>query len=125
MQKPRSAAEKADLVEEYMALRHGLKLSWLKVQAIPYSTMGKWRAAYLFGDLERGLVPRDTTGMSLESTRVKQLQKRLAQEQAERQAEQERHRAEITRLEQVNETLGKAIGLLHDRAAKQEPTDAD
>ena len=124
-----SAEEKALLVAEYMMVQHGKKTAWRVERGIGSTTMSNWRRAYLFGDLEQRLVPRDTSSMSVsDGARLRQLELRLATEQEARAAEQERHAAErrlhaaeIERLNKVNDALGKAIGLLHDREGGQGP----
>lgn len=119
-----SAGEKAQLVAEYMLVKHGSKAAWLEMVGVSSHQMGRWRAAYWYGDLDRGLVPRDTSGMKVEdSAQFKKLQAELARERALREAEQERHDEQVARLEAVNDALGKAIGLLHERGARQEPMD--
>lgn len=110
---------------------HGSKTGWAAEQGVSVGTLATWRKAYVFGDLAEGLVPRDTSGMEpFTSARMAQLEKQLAEhkkqlvaEKAARLADEHRHQAEVARLEAVSDALGKAIGLLHDRAAEQEPTD--
>lgn len=119
-----TAEEKVALVEEYSTLGYGLKGPWLALKGLTSWQMSDWRKGYLFGDLHHGLIPRDTAGMSVEDgARFKELEAELYQERAARQAEQAHHQQEIERLERINQTLGKAIGLLQDRAASKEPTD--
>ena len=121
----RSGPEKAELVAEYLILQHGTKLAWLAEKGIDSSSISRWRKEFLFGDLDRQLLPRDTSQMDVAGgARLKQLEIQLAAEKAAREAEQREHAAEVDRLNQVNDALGKAIGLLHDRSAEQqEPTD--
>lgn len=116
--------EKVALVEGYLGVPHGLKGVWLAERGISRCVMQAWRRAYLFGDLERGLVPRDTAGMDPSDSRaVRRLEAQLAAERQARAREKAAHEAEVARLEAMNAALGKAIGLLHDLSAKQEPTD--
>lgn len=49
------------MVAEYLVLPHGTKLPWLAERGISPSMMSEWRRAYLFGDLDRALVPRKTS----------------------------------------------------------------
>ena len=120
----RSGAEKAALVAEYLGVQHGQKMIWLKERGIAHNTMGEWRKGYFYGDLERELIPRDTSGMTVsEGARIRQLELLLAQEKAARESDRARHETEVERLNQVTDALGKAIGLLHDHAGVQEPTD--
>ena len=125
-----SAEEKAVLVAEYLSIQHGQKGSWRAEHGIGHTTMSKWRKAYFFGDLEQSLIPRDTSSMSVsDGARLKQLELQLAAEKRARAAESERHAdeqrrhaTELDRLNKVNDALGKAIGLLHDREGGPEPT---
>jgi transposase-like protein len=131
MRRVYSAEEKAVLVAEYLAVQHGCKEAWRAERGIGHTTMSNWRKAYFFGDLERSLVPRDTSSMSVsDGARLKQLELQLAAEKQARAAELQRHgdelrrhAAEVERLNKVNDALGKAIGLLHDREGGPEPTD--
>ena len=119
-----TVAEKVALVEEYPMLRYGQKTVWLKAKGIAQPTITRWRRGYLYGDLEQDLIPRNTEGMSVEDgAKFQELELALARERSARLEEQAIHRAEVERLEAINQTLGKAIGLLHDHAAKREPTD--
>lgn len=118
-----TAAEKAEMVASYLIVKHGNKSAWLAERNLCSETMARWRRAYLFGDLDRGLIPRDTSQMSVsDGARLRQLELQLAAERQTREEEQARHRVEVERLQRMNEALGKAIGLLHDHAAQQEPT---
>lgn len=120
-----AAAERAELVAEYLLIKHGQKGPWLAERGINPRAMASWRTAFFFGDLERELVPRDTSLMSpSDGVRMKQLEAVLRQEREARAADQARHAKEVDRLSQANEALGKAIGLLHDHVVKREPTDA-
>ncbi|WP_235498808.1 hypothetical protein [Knoellia sp. Soil729] len=56
-----------------------------------------------------------------DAARVRQLELALQAEHTARLAEGEQLQAELERMRQVNDALGKAIGLLHDRAVRQEP----
>ena len=86
--------------------------------------MDRLRRGYLYGDLDRGLIPRHAVSVSVnESAEFQRLEMLLAAERAARAQEQVAAREEIARLHAVNEALGKAIGLLHDRNVEREPTD--
>lgn len=122
MRRTWSSVEKASMVAEYLVLPYGGKLPWLAERGIRPSVMGRWRKAYLFGDLDRALVPRDTSTMNVsDAARVRQLELALEAERKARHEEKAALKAELERMRQVNDTLGKAIGLLHDRAVRQEP----
>ncbi len=119
-----TAGERAELVAEYLLVRHGQKGPWLAQRGIDSRMMASWRTAFFFGDLERELVPRDTSSMSpLDGVRMRQMEALLQQEREARAADQVRHVEEVDRLSQANEALGKAIGLLHDHVVKREPMD--
>ena len=119
-----TAGEKADLVVAYRGVPHGKRMAWLAEHGINPHAMGRWRKAYYYGDLERELVPRDTAGMNQDDgARTRQLEQELAQERVDRLREQREHAAEVARLQAMNEALGKAIGLLHDRSAGRGPID--
>ena len=109
-----TGAEKAEMVASYLIVKHGNKSAWLAERGISKETIARWRRAYLFGDLDRGLVPRDTSGMSVtDGARLRQLELQLTAARQAREEEQARHRVEVERLQRMNEALGKAIGLLH------------
>ncbi|MGC5627583.1 hypothetical protein ACPYO6_15105 [Georgenia sp. Z1344] len=121
----RTPQEKAEFVAEYLVVEHGQKLAWLAERGIDSRTMSRWRKAFFFGDLDAELIPRDTSLMDVAGgAKFKQLEVQLAAEKAAREADRREHAAEIERLQEVNDALGKAIGLLHDRAGEQqEPKD--
>jgi hypothetical protein len=122
MRRTWSSVEKASLVAEYLVLPYGTKLAWLAERRITHDRMRVWRLAYLYGDLDRELAPRDTSTMSVsDAARVRQLELALEAEHKARLVDSERFTAELERMQQVNDALGKAIGLLHDRAVRQEP----
>lgn len=122
MRRTWSSVEKASLVAEYLVLPYGTKLKWLAERGISPDRMRLWRLAYLYGDLDRELTPRDTSTMKVsDAARVRQLEFALEAERKARLLDSERFTAELERMQQVNEALGKAIGLLHDHAVRQEP----
>lgn len=124
MGKRLSREKRAELIEQYMALPRSQKRAWIKERGLTFSQMSNWRKAYIFGDLAEGRIPRDTMPMELEmSARLADLQRRLGREMDARLAERKAHEEEVARLQAMNDALGKAIGLLHERNAKQEPTD--
>lgn len=119
-----SAAEKASIVEKYVTVAYGSKLKWLKDQGVSYDQLKSWRRAFYFGDLERDLVPRDTAHMTVaDGARLARLERELVAERAARARERAQHEGHLARLQATNEALGKAIGLLHEWNAPQEPTD--
>jgi transposase-like protein len=107
-----TAAEIVEFVYEYQRKPHGQKACWLAGQGVTSHQLRRWRAAVFDGDLDRGLIPRDGGVMSSPTERSA-----LAREAeiARRDAELARLQARVRELEQTNEALGKAIGLLHAR----------
>jgi hypothetical protein len=114
-----TAAEIVEFVYEYQRQPHGQKASWLAGQGVTSHRLRRWRAAVFDGDIDRGLIPRDGGVMSSPTERSA-----LAREAeiAQRDAELARLQARVHELEQTNEALGKAIGLLH--AINEEEPDA-
>ena len=125
-----TASEQAAFVSEYFFLPYGAKKRFLAEKGVKYSQLRAWRATYFFGDLERGLLPRETPRMGNEDVaEFKRLRAALERERAGRAEDQRRHAEdrrrdaeEIERLQRSNEALGKAIGLLHELNGQQEPT---
>jgi len=115
-----TAVEIRERVHEYQLLRHGQKGSWLAERGISPERMRRWRNAVYEGDLDRGLVPRDGGAMTVPPGRRTALEKARAAERAAQEAEVARLTARVQELEQTNEALGKAIGLLHALSG-QEP----
>ena len=119
-----TAAEKASMVAEYLVMPHSQKARWRAEHGVKTYSLTRWKKAYSFGDPERSLVPRDTDGMSVsDGARVRLLELELEAERSAREQDTARLQDEIERLQGVNDALGKAIGLLHDRDGRPEPTD--
>ena len=72
------------------------------------------------GDLDHGLIPRDSSPVKIPPGQRAALERHHAKERAEREAEVARLNARIHELEETNGALGKAIGLLHSMS-EQEP----
>ena len=102
-----------EFVYEYHRQPHGQKRLWLASRGVPYHCLKRWRLAVFDGDLDRGLIPREGMDMTSPPARRAALAKIASAEQTE--AELARLRARVHELEQTNEALGKAIGLLHAR----------
>ena len=102
-----------EFVHEYHRLPHGQKGSWLAAQPVSYRDLKRWRAAVYSGDLDRGLVPREGSPMTIPPTQRTALEKMRAAEAAAHAAEVAKLTARVRNLEEVNGALGKAIGLLH------------
>lgn len=115
-------------VNEYLDLPHGAKGAWLAEQPFGRDTFRWWRQTYLYGDLDRGLVPRQGSGMNLRpDKKLRELEAQLARERVEHERARERLAQQTARdqerilcLEESNLALGKAIGLLQKLSA-QEP----
>lgn len=112
-------------VHAYEHVTHGQKKVWLAAHGISQWKMYRWRRVVFEGDLDRGLVPRETRGMSSSARRgeiardaAAATQKALAAKDAELARQAER----IRELEGANDALGKAIGLLHE-LNEHEPDD--
>jgi hypothetical protein len=113
-----TAVEIEEFVYEYHRQPFGQKGSWLAGRGVTSHRLRRWQAAVFDGDLDRGLIPREGSGVTIPPAKRTALAQAAAAEQA--QAELARLRARVHELEQnneglekANEALGKAIGLLH------------
>jgi len=106
-------------VREYHLLPHGTKGAWLARQEFGETQLRRWRKAFLGGDLDRGIIPRDHSGMS-HRQQLAAVEKDRGRQVAAHEAELARLHGRIRELEATNEALGKAIGLLH-ALSEQEP----
>ena len=102
-----------EFVHEYQIQPHGQKGPWLAERGVSRSRLRKWRAAVFEGDLDRGLIPREGSPMTVPPGTRTALELARAREREAHQAEVERLSARIRELEGTNDALGKAIGLLH------------
>lgn len=123
-----TAEEIREFVHEYQVQPHGTKGSWLAARGVSGDRLRRWQNAVFEGDLERGLLPREGSAVSVPARRRTALEKERARERAEHAAEVERLSARVRELEETNDALGKAIGLLHamneqEPAAPQAPSD--
>jgi hypothetical protein len=112
-----------EFVHRYQTQPHGRKGIWLQEQGVSYDRLRRWRSAVYDGDLDRGLIPRDSGGVSVPPKNRTAIERQRARERAEQEAEVSRLHARVRELEQANEALGKAIGLLH-QMSEQEPAAA-
>jgi len=115
-----TAADIVTVVHEYQLVPFGHKREWLVEQGITPKRLRRWQSAVFEGDLDRGLIPREGSGMTVLPDKRTALAKL-------RDAEREAHAAEIAKLsgrvrelEETNTALGKAIGLLH-AMSEEEP----
>jgi transposase-like protein len=108
-----TAAEIREFVHEYQVQPHGQKGSWLVAQGVSDNRMRRWREAVFEGDLDRGLIPREGSPVMIPPSKRTALEKERARERAAQAAEVTRLTARVRELEDTNDALGKAIGLLH------------
>jgi transposase-like protein len=102
-----------EFVHEYQVQRHGQKGAWLVGRGVSYDQLRRWRAAAFEGDLDRGLIPREGSPVTVPPGTRTALAMARERERAAHDAEVARLTARIRELEGTNDALGKAIGLLH------------
>jgi hypothetical protein len=102
-----------ELVHEYQLQPHGQKRAWLAARGVSYDRFRRWRSAVFEGDLDRGLIPREGSPVTVPNGRRTVLERERARERASHEAEVAGLTARIRQLEGTNDALGKAIGLLH------------
>ena len=115
-----TAEEIREFVLEYQALPQGRKGPWLVERGVRYERLRRWRDAVFEGDLDRALIPREGSPMTLPQSNRTSIARARAAERAAHDAEVAKLNARVRELEQTNEALGKAIGLLH-QMSEQEP----
>ena len=108
-----TADEVREFVHEYHVQPFGQKSVWLAAQGVSYDCLRKWRLAVFEGDLDRRLIPREGSPMTIPPAKRTALEKQRAAERAAYEAEVTALRRRIGELEGANDALGKAIGLLH------------
>jgi hypothetical protein len=118
-----TAVEIREFVHEYQLRPYGHKRSWLAAQGVSVGRLRRWQASVFEGDLDRDLIPREGSPMTVPPAKRTALEKTRAAERAAHAAEVARLSERIRELEGTNDTLGKAIGLLH-AMNEQEPDDA-
>jgi hypothetical protein len=117
-----TAAEIREFVYEYHRVAHGQKTVWLAERQISKHTLRRWCDTVFAGDLDRGLIPRDGSGMTVPSAKRTALEKARAAEHAAHAADVARLSARVRELEDTNTALGKAIGLLHAMSEEEPET---
>ena len=100
-------------VHEYQVQPHGQKGRWLAASGVPLSRLRRWRVAVFEGDLDRGLIPREGSPMTVSPGARNAVELARAREREAHEAEVARLNERIRELEGTNDALGKAIGLLH------------
>jgi hypothetical protein len=118
-----TAVEIREFVHEYHVQPYGQKASWLAAQGVSYDRLRRWRTTVFEGDLDRHLIPREGSAMTVPPAKRTALERKRAAERAAHAAEVAKLSERIRELEGTNDTLGKAIGLLH-AMNEQEPDDA-
>jgi hypothetical protein len=109
-----------EFVHEYEIQPYGQKAIWLVAQRVSYDRLRRWRSAVFDGDLDRGLIPREGSRMTVPPQKRTALERQRASERAAHEAEVARLSDRVRELEETNAALGKAIGLLHSMN-EQEP----
>ena len=117
-----TTAEIREFVHEYHGLPYGRKCAWLAERGVSRHTLTRWRDAVYEGDLDRGLIPREGSPMTVPPGKRTALEKARVAEHAAHAAEVARLSARVHELEDTNAALGKAIGLLH-AMSEEEPAD--
>ena len=117
-----NAAEIREFVHEYQGVPHGRKGPWLAERKVSRGTFRRWCDAVYAGDLERGLIPREGSHMTVPPGKRTALEKTRAAEHAAHEAEVAQLSKRVRELEDTNKALGKAIGLLH-AMSEEEPAD--
>ena len=115
-----TVVEIREFVHEYQLQPHGTKGAWLAARDVSYERLRRWRDAVFEGDLDRGLIPREGGVVTVPPEKRTGIERQRARERAAQEAEVARLTARVRELEQTNEALGKAIGLLH-QMSEQEP----
>jgi len=108
-----TAEEIREFVHEYQVQPHGHKAAWLAGRGVAYDRLRRWRDAVFEGDLDRGLISRKGSSMTIPPGKRTALEKQRARERSVHEAELVKLNARVRELEHTNEALGKAIGLLH------------
>lgn len=123
-----TSAEIREFVVNYHLQPYGQKEAWRAAQGVSVRQLRRWEATVFAGDLDRGLIPREGSGMTV--PRAKRTAFAMAQTAKKEHDEDElaRLRGRVRELEAANEALGKAIGLLHAMSANEPdaaPTSSD
>ena len=117
-----TSAEIVELVHEYHRQPYGQKGPWLVGRGLSYHRLSRWGEAVYEGDLDWGLIPRQGGAVRTPPAKRTALAKTRAAEAARHEAELAALQARVRELEQTNEALGKAIGLLHARSEEEPET---
>ncbi len=110
-----TSAEIREFVVQYHLMPHGQKGSWRAAQGVSIRQLRRWEATVFAGDLDRGLIPREATAVTVPPAKRSALAQAQTAKRERDEAELARLQARVRELEATNEALGKAIGLLHGR----------
>ena len=111
-----------DFVHDYHQVAHGKKALWLAARGVTHDVFRRWQAAVFRGDLDRALIPRESSQMKVPPAQRTALEKIRAAEHAMHAAEISKLSARVHELEETNTALGKAIGLLHAMSEEEPET---
>lgn len=117
-----TAAEVREIVHQYQLQPHGMKAVWLAERGISIKRYRRWADAVFGGDLDRSLIPREGSPMTIPPKKRTALERARAVERSDQVAEVARLNARVRELEETNAALGKAIGLLH-ALSEEEPAE--
>ena len=85
-----------EFVLEYQALPQGQKGLWLSARGVAYERLRRWRAAVFEGDLDRGLIPREGSPMTIPASNRTSIARARAAERASVTAILEGERVDLT-----------------------------
>jgi len=123
-----TALEIREFVHEYQVQSYGSKTAWLAARGVTYHVLRRWRETVFEGDLDRGLIPRQGSPMTIPPSKRTAFERARAAERTADAAEVARLSARVRELEETNTALGKAIGLLHalsEHEPENDPTRTD
>lgn len=109
-----SIEQKRHHVLTYAMLPHGAKRLYQIEHGVSREQLRGWRLAMADGDLEHGITPRHTGGMTFEeAAEIKRLRARVTQLEAELTTSQ----GDADRLRAAADALGKAISVMQQHGA--------
>jgi len=115
-----TAADIREVVHSYQLVPFGQKSEWLVGQGVSPKRLRRWQSAVFEGDLDRGLIPREGSEMTIPPDKRTVMAKLRDADREAHEAEVARLNARVRELEGTNTALGKAIGLLH-AMSEEEP----
>lgn len=109
-----------EFVHQYHQVPYGQRGLWVATQPFSDKVLYRWNKAIFEGDLERELIPREGSPMTIPLGKRTALEKMRAAERAAQAAEIAKLSSRVREFEDTNTALGKAIGLLH-AMSEEEP----